>query len=98
MSYYYNDRIRIRGTFKTVTTGAVIDPTTITVRIEKADGTIVQKVYGTDVEVVKESTGVYSMELDIDLNTSGTWRYKFSGTGSAKANTIKAFPVVATTL
>ncbi len=80
-AYDIGDQVRCSCTF---TIGVVnTDPTTITARVKKPDGTVTVSVYGTDVALVKDSVGNY--HIDVDATASGTWRYRFEGTGAAKA-------------
>jgi hypothetical protein len=64
--------------------GVLADPTTVTVKIKKGNGTILPaKVFGTDLAIVKESMGVYHIDLDTDVH--GTWTIRWEGTGTVKA-------------
>lgn len=66
-----------------ITGYAYIDPTTVRFRYRRDAGAITTLVYGTDPEVVKDGTGRYHVELD--LNAAGTWHYRFEGTGTHQA-------------
>jgi hypothetical protein len=80
-TYDVGDLVRIDATFTVDATAT--DPTTVICRVKAPDGTVSAKTYGTDAEVVKESTaGVY--HLDIDITQRGTWRYRWEGTGAAQ--------------
>jgi hypothetical protein len=59
------------------------DPAVVVCQYQDPSGLEVTRTYGTDPEVIKESTGVYYLDLDID--TAGTWYYRFKGTGPVKA-------------
>jgi hypothetical protein len=63
--------------------GADTDPTTITVLHRNPSGTLTTWVYGTDAEVVKNATGQY--HADIDIDEAGRWWYRWVGTGTAQA-------------
>jgi hypothetical protein len=56
------------------------DPTGVSVKVMKPDGTTVTYTYLTDVEVVKDSTGNYHLDLAISL--AGVYKYKWFGTGA----------------
>ena len=72
--------------------GTVItDPTGVIVRYRDPTGVIVVKTYGTDVEVVKVSTGIYY--LDVVANVSGEWTYRWEGSGACVAVTEDSFYV-----
>lgn len=71
--------------------GVLADPTTVTVKIRKGDGTIVVKTFPTDTDIVKDSTGVY--HIDIDTDVAGTWTVRFAGTGTVKAAIEQRFKV-----
>lgn len=60
--------------------GALADPTTITMRWRVAGGVETSWVYGTNAEVVKDSTGVY--HADIPITTVGLHYYQWEGTGA----------------
>lgn len=62
--------------------GAVADPTAVTFRIKKPDGTAVSYVYGTDAALVKSTTGVYYVDFAITL--AGRHVYRFVGTGAVE--------------
>lgn len=62
--------------------GAAVDPTGLTFKVRAPAGTLTTKVYGTDAEVVKDSTGNY--HLDVDADAEGTWHYRWEGTGTNK--------------
>lgn len=79
--YDVGDSVKVSGTFKVA--GVDTDPTTVTVSYKKPDGTVVSKVYLTDAEVVKDATGQYHMDIPVDA--SGRWHYRFVGTDAAKA-------------
>ena len=57
-----------------------VDPTTITLNIIAPSGAITTYVYGTDSELVKDSTGQY--HADYLLDESGIWKYQFISTGT----------------
>ncbi len=79
-SYLEGNVVRVTGTF-TDATGAAADPTTVTVRyFIDPSGAVTTLVYVTDPEVVKDSTGVY--HVDIAVSAPGKYRYGFAGTGA----------------
>ena len=92
--YDEGDKIRISASFVNIS-NAPADPTTVTVKYEKPGPppVVTTKIYGTDVEVVKDSTGVY--HIDISLDQSGSWRYRWIGTGDVEAAAQSTFSVTA---
>mgnify|MGYP001577790858 CR=1 FL=1 len=81
-SYDRGDPVRLTATFTNIT-GATIDPTTVTIQYRPPLGTQVTKIYLVDPEVVKDSTGVY--HIDIALVYSGLWTYRWFSTGTGQA-------------
>ena len=71
----YNDPV-----FKT--SGAATDPTTVTLIVQDPAGTETSYTYAAG-QVTKAATGSYYKE--IQLNTSGTWHYRWVGTGACAA-------------
>lgn len=81
-TFEVGDLVRCAGVFRDVA-GALTDPATINFKYKKPDGTIVTYVYGTNGQLVKDSTGNY--HVDVDANAAGTWFYRFYSTGNAQA-------------
>jgi hypothetical protein len=85
------DLIPVSATFKNAA-GAATDPTTITFRLQKPNGTVTAYVYPTDAQLVRDSAGVYHVDVALaaaDLPTSLSftplWYYRFEGTGAVAA-------------
>ena len=72
--FHRSSEPRLKATFKDAN-GTDVDPTTVTVKYEKPDGTEVTKVYLTDAEVIKDSTGHY--HIDVDADQSGVWHFRW---------------------
>lgn len=89
-SYYIGNIITLTGTFKNGE-GAVADPTVVKVTVENPDGEETTYIYETDDEVVNVSTGIYT--IDIDIDQSGTWYYRWWSTGLIKAARQNLFEV-----
>lgn len=79
-AYKVGATVRCSGAF-TNAAGDAIDPTTITFRARKPDGTLAVYVYGSNVELVKDAVGAYHVDLPVTL--AGRWAYRFEGTGAA---------------
>lgn len=63
--------------------GDAADPTAVTFQMRApgvAIGDETEYVYGTDAEVVKDSTGVY--HVNVTLTTAGLWVFAWTGTGT----------------
>jgi hypothetical protein len=76
------DLVPVSATFKNAA-GAATDPTTITFKLQKPDATLTTYVYPTDAQLVKDSVGVY--HVDVPLAAAGVWYYRFEGTGAVAA-------------
>jgi hypothetical protein len=76
------DRVLCSGEFRDAG-GELVDPATVTFKVKKPGGSITTYTYGLDVELVKDAVGKYRVEVDVDI--SGTWFYRFEGTGAAKS-------------
>lgn len=80
--YDVGDEIRCTGTF-TDADGTAQDPTAVMFAYKDPSGTTTTLTYGTDAALIKSDTGVYYVDLDID--ESGIWRYRFYSTGDGQA-------------
>ena len=98
------DLVRVSATFTDVGTGLAADPTSVFFDwVEESDGTVTQLIYGTDADLVKDSTGNY--HVDINTSTIGgivTWRFYSTGTDQYSATEdsfyVRPSSVVATIL
>lgn len=86
-----DDEVRVTGVFKD-DAGAEADPSTVKFKFRPpGSATVTTYVYGTDVQLVKDSTGNY--HVDIDANVPGTWKWRWISTGSVKGATTGSFRV-----
>lgn len=76
------DRMQVPTTF-TNAAGAVADPTTVTFRFDSPSKANTVYVYGVDGQLVRDSTGVYHVNIDPD--EAGLWSWRFEGTGAIVA-------------
>ena len=90
MTISVGDVRRLKVTFFNQT-GNVVDPTTLSLITKTPSGIKTTYVYGEDAEVVKNSTGIYQM--DLSLTESGEWKYDWIGTGTAAGSEGNSFPV-----
>ena len=75
--------VRMSATF-TDSAGAAIDPSVVRFKIRLgAAGTVTTYVYGTDLQLVKDGTGLY--HVDWAAGSGGTLHYRFEGAGTATA-------------
>jgi len=94
-TYDLGDLPRITGTF-TNAAGVVLDPTAVFCTYRSPAGVLTTLTYGVDAALVKDSTGVY--HVDISATLAGVWQYRFYSTGTGQAAetawyTINANPV-----
>lgn len=78
--YDKGDRVRISTAF-TDSDGTAFDPNTVTAKYLDPSSNTTTYVYGTDAELVKDSTGNY--HVDIYVDEIGRWHYRFEGTDSS---------------
>lgn len=68
----------------TDSTGTVIDPTGVFVNYKSpVTGTLTELVFGVDAALVKDSTGIY--HVDIDGDEDGLWYVYWFSTGTGQA-------------
>lgn len=82
MSYQVGDLVRATGTF-TNAAGTVTDPAAVLAQYRDPSSNTASLTYGVDAALVKDSTGVY--HVDIDADEVGWWHYRFYSTGSGQA-------------
>ncbi len=83
MTVLVGNLVKVRATFKDEL-NVKQDPATVTVMVKQPDTTIVTYVYGTDPEVVRESQGVYYIEVDT-TDEPGHWYFIWSSSGTYQA-------------
>ena len=87
--YDVGDLVTLTATIKV--RNVLTDPSTITFDILRPDAVVETFEYGTDVEVIRDSLGVYHM--DYTPSQYGRHIWKVSGTGNAQAVEEKYFDV-----
>jgi len=80
-SYDVGDRVRVDASF-TDASKAKTDPTTVTFKYKDPSGNVTTEQYGSG-NVVKDATGDYHLEIDLD--EAGRWDYRAEGAGAVKA-------------
>lgn len=94
-TYTRPNLIEISTTFKN-SAGAVADPTTVTGAFEDGSGTVTTYFYGTDVELVKDSTGVYHYNISLAANgDTEIYHYRLFGEGAVVGSVQDFFVVLA---
>lgn len=83
MTYDIGDRVRLTARFTDAITGLLSDPTGITLRVRPPADTTTIYIYGSDPKIARDDVGVY--HADIDVTASGSWGYKWTGTGAITA-------------
>src|SRR4051812_27533596 len=92
MSYIQGQLVRVNGAFKTGS-GVALDPTTVIITIVRPDGERNSYTYGTDADVIKDSTGNY--HINVSATIPGTWVYWWHSTGTGQAADEQSFVVKA---
>lgn len=72
--------------------GTAVDPGGVTFKVKSPLGVITTYVYLTDVEVVKDATGSYHIDLEPD--SQGVWVVRWIGTGSNKTASEGSFQMI----
>ena len=80
--YQKGDLVRIEGVF-TDTEGTLIDPNGVSLFVTNPAGVTTEYIYGTDLELVKDSTGNY--HVDVTADAPGQWLWKWASTGTGQA-------------
>lgn len=77
IEYDIGDVVKLAATFRDAA-AQLADPSSVALRILKPDGTVVTPT------PVRESLGLWSHDLSLDL--SGWWTYRFIGSGANQAS------------
>jgi hypothetical protein len=73
------DLVELKATFQD-DAGQPTDPTTVTFKIQPAGGQVTTYVYGTDVDVIRDSAGVFRVNWLV--TQPWTHEYRWIGTGA----------------
>jgi hypothetical protein len=89
--YAKGQLVRCTGRFQN-TSGTLVDPTTpkFDFKSPVVSG-FTTYTHPTNAQLVKDSTGVY--HVDLDANAAGTWYFRFYGTGTNQAANEMSFTV-----
>lgn len=88
--YDLGDVVRSTVAFTNLAGGAV-DPGGVTFKLKSPLGVATTYVFPADLQIVKDSTGNYHVDLEPDRQ--GVWSVRWVGTGSNKAASESAFRV-----
>jgi hypothetical protein len=84
--YEFGSIVTLKGEFRTpksaVPSNTLIDPTTVTLRIQQPDKTVVTRTYGVS-GIDKVDVGIYTSKLT--LNQEGTYYWRWTGSNGADA-------------
>lgn len=89
--YNVGDRVRCTGTIKD-SNDTAIDPAVVKGWYRTPAEVVTTLTYGTDVALVKDSTGAYHFDLDVDV--PGRYFYGFYSTGNGKASSADGVIIV----
>lgn len=84
-AYQIGDVIRLTAEFRRESDDALVDPTNVKFMWIKPSTptTITTKIYATDIEVIRDSLGVY--HIDISITESKRWYVRAEGYGANNA-------------
>lgn len=87
----YKNGQKVRCSVAFTVDGVATDPTTVTCKVKDPSWNVTTYVYGTDVALVKDSTGNYHVDVTTDENKQ--WYFRFEGTGTCVAVEESSFRV-----
>ena len=93
MSYQVGDLVRATGTFTNAAL-APIDPSAVFGQYRDPSGNTTTLTYGVDAALVRDSQGIY--HIDIKVDEPRNWHYRFYSTGTGQAANEASFHVVGT--
>ncbi len=82
--YDQGDKIRLTGKFRDGSR-ALADPTAVVVKIKPPHGDTLTYTYLDDVELARDSAGVYHVDVTPAAGQSGVWFIRWEGTGTIVA-------------
>ena len=75
------DKVRVKGEF--YLEGTLTDPAAVIFKYKNPSGTVTTLTYGVDGDLVKETAGIY--HVDVSADTNGHWACRWESTGAAAA-------------
>lgn len=88
-AYDIGELVRCTGTF--ASSGTPVNPAAVMCNVKAPSGTVTTYTYGTDAALVRDSTGVY--HVDVDAAQAGEYKYRFWSTGTGQAAAEEMFVV-----
>jgi hypothetical protein len=82
-SYDVGDLVRVSAVFTDLADGDPLDPTVVKVSVKAPTPATVTYTYLVDSEVVKDATGYY--HFDVDIDEEGDWYVRVWSTGVGQA-------------
>lgn len=89
--YFIGAEVRVTINFRNAA-GTLVDPDTVTFRTYSPNNTKASYVYGTDSEVQRTSTGIYTADFTPDK--AGRWYYRWETTGSGTKTAVEGGDLV----
>lgn len=89
-TYWVNDQVVATTTFSTAA-GTATNPTTVTYKVQGPTGTVTSYVYGTNNEVARTTTGVYTCTFT--ATSAGPWIVAAIGTGAVQRSDVDRISV-----
>jgi hypothetical protein len=90
--YDIGDLVRCTGTF--ASSGTNVNPEAVMCKVKAPSGKVTTYTYGTDAALVRDSTGVY--HVDVSVAVAGDYIYRFESTGTGQAAAEGLFSVRST--
>jgi len=82
--YRVGQSVRLSAVFRDpYSSDALIDPTNVYFVLKAPSGRTIFYTYAVDVELVRETTGTY--HVDVSATEPGRWQYRFYSTGTGQA-------------
>lgn len=72
----------IDAQFKDARSGAVYDPTVLTLALKSPSGAVTNYAYNTDAEIIRDAAGKF--HADVFLGAAGQWHWKWTVADSTK--------------
>lgn len=89
-TYDVGDSVRCTAKFRDEN-NQLADPSVVIFRYRNPAGNITSYTFGVDVQLQRHSIGVYY--IDVDIDSAGSWFYRFEATGTVKAASESKFTV-----
>lgn len=81
-AWHLGELVRVSGAFRDLA-GTLLNPTTVRLKVRTPAGVTTTYTYGTDVDLVRDSTG--NFHFDVNANAVGKWHYRWESSGTGQA-------------